>query len=78
MNIHFPDDIADKLGMNEKEMLELLSVSLYKKMGIHGAMCGRILNTSEMAFHGVLEKYGEFINYGVDDLRDDMESLKDI
>jgi len=78
MNIHFPDDIAKKIGMNEKELLEFLTVSLYKKKAIHGVMCGRILNTSEMEFHGLLEKYGEYINYSADDLKNDTENLKDV
>jgi len=78
MIINFPDEIAENLGLNKKEMLEFLVVALYKKKGIHGAMCGRILNISEMKFHGLLEKYDECVNYSSEDFLTDIENLKDV
>jgi len=77
MNITVPDEIAERIGLNEKEMLEFLAVSLYKKKMINGVDGGGIFGISEMEFHGLLEKYDEYVNYDVEDYLEDSKNLKD-
>lgn len=77
MNIIIPDDVADATGLDEREMQEFLSVWLYKSKKINGVQGGVILGTSEVEFHGLLEKYGQYVNYGVEEFQEDSDSLKD-
>lgn len=76
MNIELDDKIIALTGLSEREVKECLAVALYKLTGMHGAAAGRLLNISETEFHGLLEKYGCYINYGVQDLLEDIETLK--
>ena len=76
MKIEFPEEIAKNKSLSEQDLLEILSVCLYKMEKINGVEGGHILGTSEMDFHGVLKKYGQYVNYDVDDLQDDLNNLK--
>lgn len=75
MKIEIKDEIAEKAGISEKDILEVLAIAIYKKKGIHSRMAGRIIDDSygEIDFGEVLGKYGESHNYSVDDLEDDLE-----
>lgn len=75
MKIEFPDDIAQKCDLSERELKELLAVSVYKLKGIHGAMAGKILGISEFEFHGLLEKYGSYVNYDTEAFQQDVQTL---
>lgn len=77
MNIQFPDEIADNKSLSQKQLLEILAVSLYKMEKINGVEGGIITGSSEIDFHGLLRKYGQYINYDVDDLNQDIDNLKD-
>lgn len=77
MNIEFPDEIADNKSLSQKQLLEILAVSLYKMEKINGVEGGIITGSSEIDFHGLLRKYGQYINYDVDDLNQDIDNLKD-
>ena len=77
MKIDIPNEIAESAGLNEQEMKEFLAVSLYKKKRINGVQGGKIISASEMEFHGLLDKYDEHINYGIEDYLDDSDKLKD-
>ena len=77
MIIEIPDEVAETTGLNEEEMKEFLAVYLYKKERINGVQGGKIMGTSEPEFHGLLEKYDEYINYSSKELMEDKDSLKD-
>ena len=77
MKIEIPDKISESAGLNEKEMTEFIAVSLYKAKRINGVQGGKVLGVSEMELHGLLEKYNEYINYGVKEYLEDNDNLKD-
>lgn len=77
MNIEFPSDIAEKKSMSEQQLLEILAVSLYKMEKINAVEGGIITDLSEIEFHGLLKKYGQYVNYDVADLNQDIDNLKD-
>ena len=77
MKIEITDEVAKKTGFTEREMLEFLSVWLYKSKKINGVQGGKILGTSEIEFNGLLEKYGQNVNYGVDEYLEDNDNLRD-
>lgn len=76
MNINILDDIAESVGFNEKQMIEYLAVCLYKSKKINGVQGGKLTGTSEVEFHGLLKKYGEYVNYGVNEYLEDGDNLK--
>ena len=74
MKIEISDVIAEKCELNEQEALELFAIALYKFKGIHGSLAGKILDISEFEFHNLLAEKGEAVNYGVDDLINDLKN----
>lgn len=76
MKIEIPSDIARRSGFSEDGMKELLAISLYKLKKINGKDAAKIVMVSEIEFHGLLEKYGQSINYDESDLDKDLNNLK--
>ena len=74
MKIELNDEIVKKCGLDEREVLEILAIAIYKIKGIHGALAGKILGISEFEFHNLLASKGEVINYDVEDLIDDINN----
>lgn len=74
MKIEIDDEIAKKCGMNEREALELLAIALYQINGIHASLAGKLLGINEFEFHNLLSARGKTMNYGVDDLIDDIKN----
>lgn len=77
MKINISDEIAAKTHLNERDFQEILAVSLYKLKKINGVQGGKLLGISEIEFHGLLEKYGSYLNYDEQDLAADLDTLKD-
>jgi predicted HTH domain antitoxin len=78
MIIELDDEIISRAGLSQQEVKECLAVALYKLTGMHGTAAGRLLGISEFEFHGLLGKYGVYVNYDVEDLARDMETLKQL
>lgn len=74
MKIEIDDEIALKCGITEQEALELLAIAIYKAKGIHGSLAGKIIGMSEFEFHNLLADKGETVNYGINDLVDDIKN----
>ncbi len=74
MKIEINDEIALRCGIDEREALELLAIAIYKSKGVHGALAGKIVGMSEFEFHNLLSSKGEEVNYGIDDLVDDIKN----
>ena len=74
MNIEIPDELAHKCGVDEREALELLAVAIYKAKGIHGTLAGKLLGVSEFEFHALLSQRGERVNYGMQDIINDIKN----
>lgn len=75
MKIEIEDKFAEKYNLTVRECLELLMIAIYKKKGVHGAAIARVLDLSEFEFHTLLANKGEVVNYGVEDLINDMKDF---
>lgn len=75
MQINLDDKTIAITGFSEVEVKECLAVALYKLAKLNGVAAGRLLGKSEVEFHGLLEKYGCYVNYDVQDFLDDIETL---
>lgn len=74
MKIEISDEIAKKCQLDEKGALVPLAIALYKYKGIHGSLAGKIVSPSEFEFHNLLAKKQVNVNYGIDDLIDDIKN----
>lgn len=77
MKIEISDEIAESVGFSAEQMREYLAVCLYKSKKINGVQGGKLTGTSEVEFHGLLKKYGEYVNYGINEYFEDSDNLKD-
>lgn len=74
MKLEIDDALMTKIGVDEKETMELLAIALYKFKGIHGSLAGKLVGKSEFDFHALLADKGATVNYDVDDLVDDIKN----
>lgn len=77
MKLQIPNEIAESAGLSEADFMEFIAVSLYKARRINGVQGGKLIGKSEVEFHGLLQKYGEYVNYDVEQYLEDSDSLKD-
>lgn len=73
MKLELDDSLMKKIGIDEKEALEILAMALYKYKGIHGSLAGKLIGKTEFEFHALLSERGATINYDADDLVDDIK-----
>ena len=76
MNVELLDEVMEKVGFTESQILEVLSVSLYQMNKINGVQGGKLLGISEIEFHEVVGKWGHTFSYDENDLLDDLDTLK--
>ncbi len=76
MKIELKDEVIEKTGLSETQLIEILSVSLYQMEKINGVQGGKLIGRSEFEFHEVVGKLGQLFSYDAEDLIDDMETLR--
>ncbi|MFS1525733.1 UPF0175 family protein [Microbulbifer sp. 2304DJ12-6] len=74
MHIELDDVLMAKISVDEREASELLAITLYKHKRIHGSLTGKMIRVSEFDFHNLLLEKREAVNFGVDNLVDDIKS----
>ncbi len=78
MKLILPDDVIEKTGLKDTDLCEILAVSLYQMKKINGVKGGKIIGKSEVEFHKILGKYGQYVQYDEADLLKDFDSIKDL
>ncbi len=78
MKLTLPDEVIEKTGLTNINLREILAVSLYQMKKINGVQGGKIIGKSEIEFHELLGKYGQYIQYDEEDLLKDFDSIKDL
>ncbi len=78
MNIDIPDNIASVAEINEQEALQFLALSLYEKNRLSFGYASRLCHMSQSAFMDFMHKHGVNLNYTLQDLEDDMETLNSL
>ena len=76
MKLILPDEVIKKTGFTDTDLIEILAVSLYQMNKINGVQGGKITGQSEIEFHNLLGKYGQYIQYDETDLLKDFDSIK--
>jgi predicted HTH domain antitoxin len=75
MTVTIPDDRIGDIQVSEHDALVDIAIGLYKREQVSLGRAAEIANLSSPAFLGELGRRKIPINYGVDDLRQDLSSL---
>lgn len=75
MTVTIPDDRIGDIQVSEHDALVDIAIGLYKREQVSLGRAAEIANLSSPAFLGELGHRKIPINYGVDDLRQDLSSL---
>ncbi len=72
MQISLPDD----LGLSEREIKEELAIALYQRETVSLAKAAKIAGLTRLDFQRLLDWRDISIHYDVDDLNNDVETLR--
>jgi len=75
MTVTIPDDRIGDIQVSEHDALVDIAIGLYKREQVSLGRAAEIANMSSPAFLGELGRRRIPINYGVNDLRQDLSSL---
>jgi predicted HTH domain antitoxin len=75
MTVTIPDDRIGDIQVSEHDALVDIAIGLYKREQVSLGRAAEIANMSSPAFLDELGRRKIPINYGVDDLRQDLSSL---
>ncbi len=76
MTVTIPDDRMGDIQVDEHDALVDIAIGIYKREQVSLGRAAEIANMSPPAFLRELERRKIPINYGVDDLRKDLSSLR--
>jgi predicted HTH domain antitoxin len=77
MTVTIPDDRIGDIQVSERDALVDIAIGLYKREQVSLGRAAEIANVSSPAFLDELGRRKIPINYGVDDLRQDLSSLRE-
>ena len=77
MTVTIPDDRIGDIQVSEHDALVDIAIGLYKREQVSLGRAAEIANMSSPAFLDELGRRKIPINYGVDDLRQDLSSLRE-
>jgi predicted HTH domain antitoxin len=76
MTVTIPDDRIGDVQLDEHDALVDIAIGIYKREQVSLGRAAEIANMSSPAFLHELERRKIPINYGVDDLHQDLSSLR--
>jgi predicted HTH domain antitoxin len=81
ITIHIPDDLARSLGQDggdlSRQTLEALAIDGYRSGRLTEEQVRRILSYgTRMQVHGFLKEHDVYLNYSLEDLEQDMQTLR--
>jgi len=77
MTVTIPDDRIGDIQVSERDALVDIAIGLYKREQVSLGRAAEIANMSSPAFLDELGRRKIPINYGVDDLRQDLSSVRE-
>lgn len=78
MSLIIPDDILDRAGMSEEELRLEVALLLFRMERLTLAQACRLSGLTRLEFQRVLADRRIPIRYGPDDLRSDLENLREV
>ena len=78
MSLVIPDEIVQASGLSERDLFQALVLMLYQREKISLGRASRILSLTNLEFQSLLAEQNLYIRYGVEDLHEDVENLKEL
>ena len=75
MSLTVPDEFLRSAGMNKNELLLEIAILLFQRERLTLAQASRMARVTQVELQKALAARGIPIHYGVDELREDLESL---
>ena len=76
MALTIPDTVLQAAHMSEAELQQEIAVLLYSKEKITLAQASRLAAMSRIEFQHLLSSRGISVHYGVEDFRQDLDTLR--
>jgi len=78
MSLLISDELIQASGLSEAELLEELVLMLFQQEKITLGSASRFLRMTQLEFQALLADKNLCIHYDVDELQEDVESLKEL
>lgn len=75
MRLSIPDDIARAANLSADRLIQELAVRLYATRRLSFGQARRLAGVDVLSFQAMLADSGVTLNYGVQDLDDDMQAI---
>ena len=76
MSLVIPDEIVKASGLSEAELFQMLVLTLFEKEKISLGKASQLLGITQINFQALMAKHGLYIHYNVEDLQEDVASLR--
>jgi predicted HTH domain antitoxin len=76
MSVVIPDEIFQASGLSEEELLQEVVLMLYEKKRISIGKASNLLGINLIEFQHLLASKDMYINYDIEDLHEDVNTLK--
>lgn len=76
MTLVIENTVLDEIGLSQKEIIIELAITLYKRGLLSLGQSCKLAGLKQIEFQRELGRRGEFINYDVDDLEEDLRNLE--
>jgi predicted HTH domain antitoxin len=78
MSLLISDELVQASGLSESELLKELVLMLFQREKISLGKASRVLGMTQLEFQRLLAQNNLFIHYDVEDLHEDVKSLKEL
>lgn len=76
MSLVIPDELVYASGLTEPEFFQMIVLTLYEKEKISLGKASELLKITRMEFQALMAEHNLYIHYDVEDLREEVASLK--
>ena len=75
MPVTIPDDVLSAARLTEQQLKQELALTLFREERLTLAQASRLAETSQLAFQSLLAERKIPIHYGVDEFREDLQTI---
>jgi predicted HTH domain antitoxin len=76
MSLRVPDELLSITGLTGPGLAIELALEMYQRRKLSMGKAAELAGMSRMDFQSLLASRGGYLNYGVDDLENDLETLR--
>lgn len=78
MKIEIPEDLVAAAEISQQEAIQFLALSLYQNDRLTLGNASRLCNLAQSDFMDLMSAYGVTFNYDVEELEDDINTLRNL